>query len=99
MAFAIGLLIVGVVGASLVALGCDENLHSGTARTDVCTTVGQVGGFGWWALASAPALLFFAGALVSGRGHRLAVWGVAILAALIAVDVAFLAVVTSNLLT
>jgi hypothetical protein len=98
VALAVGLSIVGVVGASLVGLGCDENLHPGTARSDVCTTVGQVGGFGWWALACAPALLFFAGAFFSGRGDRLAVWSAAILAALIAVDATLLAVVTSNLL-
>jgi hypothetical protein len=98
ISFAIGLLIVGVVGASLVGLGCDENLRPGTARTDVCTTVGEVGGFGWWSLGCAPALLFFAVGLVRGRSDRLAILAIAIVTALVAVDAILIAVVTSNLL-
>jgi hypothetical protein len=98
VAFTLCLLVAGLLGAVLVALGCDENLHPDTARSDVCTTVGEVGSFGWWALACAPALLFFVGALVSGRGKRLGVWTIGILVALVALDATLLAVVTSNLL-
>jgi hypothetical protein len=98
VAFGLVLLVVGVVGAVLVGLGCDENLHPGTARSDVCTRVGEPGGFGWWSLAFMPAFLFSAAALVGGRADRLRLLAGAIFAAVVAVDAFLIAIVTSNLL-
>jgi hypothetical protein len=98
IALAFGLLIAGIVGAVLVGFGCDENLHPETARADVCTTVGEAGGFGWWSLACAPAVLFSTAALVRGAGDRLAVLAGAIFTAVVAVDAVLIAIVTSNLL-
>jgi hypothetical protein len=98
ISFALVLLIAGVFGAVLVGLGCDENLRVGTARSDVCTTVGEVGSAGWWSLAFAPTLLFFGVALLSERGERVVVLAGAIFVALVLLDAILIAVVTSNLL-
>jgi hypothetical protein len=97
IALSVGLLIAGIAGAVLVGLGCDENLHPGTTRADVCTAVGEVGSLGWWSLACAPALLFSAAALVRG-GNRLAVLAGAIFTAVLALDAVLIAIVTSNFL-
>jgi hypothetical protein len=96
-ALSVLLVIAGLAGAVLLGFGCDENLRAGTARGDVCTTVGEVGSVGWWSLVFAPALLFFAIALHSGR-RSVAVLAGALFAALVVVDTVLLAIATSNLL-
>jgi hypothetical protein len=99
VAFDLGLLMAGVVGAGLVGLGCDENVREAvSARSDVCTAVGEFGGFRWWLLACAPALFFSAGALVRWGRDRLAWLAAAIFIALVAVDAVLIAIVTSNVL-
>jgi hypothetical protein len=98
LAFALGLLVVGLVGAVFVGVGCDENLHPGTARSDVCTTVGDPGGLGWWSLACTPAILFSAAALVGGGRPRVGVLAGAIFTTVVALDAVLIAIVTSNLL-
>jgi hypothetical protein len=59
---------------------------------------GKVGSAGWWSLAFAPALLFLAVALLSGRRDRVAVLAAAILVALVVIDALLISIVTSNLL-
>jgi hypothetical protein len=94
-----GLLMAGVVGASLVGLGCDENVQvSESARREVCMAIGEFGGPGWWLLAFAPALLLSAGAGTTWGRDRLARLGATIFVALVAVDAVLIAIVTSNLL-
>ncbi len=96
--FDFGLLIAGVAGASLIALGCDENVPKETARSDVCTVVGEFGGPRWWLLASAPALVFLAGGLTKWGRARLAGFAGAIFLAAVALTSVLVAIVTSNLL-
>jgi hypothetical protein len=99
LAFFVGLLIAGVVGASLVGLGCDENVRvAENARADVCTALGEPGSPRWWILAVAPAFLFSAGAVTRWGCDRLAGLAATIFVALVAVDAVLLAIATSNLL-
>jgi hypothetical protein len=98
-AFGFGLLMAGVVGAGVVGLGCDENVReAASARRNVCTAVGELGGPGWWLLACAPALFFFTGALLTSGRDRLAGLAAALFVTLVAVDAVLVAIVTSNLL-
>jgi hypothetical protein len=98
VAFDIALLLAGVVGAGLVGLGCDENVQTAeSTRRDVCTGLGELGGFRWWSLACWPAFLFSAAALATRRRDRLPGLAAAIFVALVAVDAVLIAIVTSNL--
>jgi Zn-dependent protease with chaperone function len=96
--FGLGLLAAGTVGAALVGLGCDENLHAETARADACTAIGELGGPRWWLLACAPAVVFLVGALTSRRRDRVAGLAGVIFAGLVALDALLIAIVTSNFL-
>jgi hypothetical protein len=99
LAFFVGLLLAGVFGATLVGLGCDENVRTaGSARRDVCTGIGEFGGPRWWLLAFAPALLFSTGAITRWGRDRLGALAATVLVALIAVDAVLIAIATSNLL-
>jgi hypothetical protein len=87
------------VGAGFVGLSCDENVRdAASARSDVCTAVGELGGPGWWLLACAHALLFLAGVFVRSGRNRLAALAAVIFVALVAVDAVLVAIVASNLL-
>jgi hypothetical protein len=93
----LALFILGFCGAVTVGLGCSENVDPGTSRGDVCSTVGEPPDASWWSLASAPALVFGAVALIGGRRGPLAyLWGAACVA-LVAVDAVLIAIVTDNL--
>jgi hypothetical protein len=98
IALALGLLIAGIVGAGLVALGCAENVDRATARGDVCGAIGDFGGLRWWLLACGPAVVFLAGTLTTRGRDRRARLALATFVALIGLDALLLAVVTSNLL-
>jgi hypothetical protein len=99
LAFFVALLLAGVVGATLVGLGCDENVPSaGSARREVCTAMGEFGGPRWWLLAFAPAVFFSAGAMTRWGRDRLGALTATVFVALIAVDAVLIAIATSNLL-
>jgi 2-hydroxychromene-2-carboxylate isomerase len=99
LAFFVGLLLAGLVGASLVGLGCDENVRAAeTARTDACTAVGEFGGPRWWLLAFAPAVLFFVSAITRWGRDRVGALAATVFVALVAVDAVLIAIATSNLL-
>ncbi len=87
---------LGAFGAFISAFGC-ENVQSATTRADVCELVGGEGDPRWWLFVSAPAFLFGAVALGSGRRGRLDQVWLAVCAALIVVDAILIAIVTDNL--
>jgi hypothetical protein len=60
LGWALALLVLGWIGATVGALRCDENLLPGTTRAGVCTALGlsHLGRGSWFLTASAPALLF-----------------------------------------
>jgi hypothetical protein len=90
-------LVIGWIGATAGALGCDENLRPGTTRAGVCTALGlsHLGRGPWLLAASAPALLFVA--LVIALGYvraRLNLAAGVFLGILITFDAVVLVVVT-----
>ncbi|MDQ3995192.1 MAG: hypothetical protein M3265_10405 [Actinomycetota bacterium] len=91
------LLLSGLIGGVLVALGCSENVDAGTARGSVCSALGEPGGAGWWLLALAPAAVLLASATTRWGRIRLVQIGVAVFLGAAAVYGFLLAVVTSNL--
>jgi len=62
---ALGLVVVGVVGAVYLAVGCSENVRPGTARDDVCSSVGELGATRSWLLMLGPGALFIGLTLTS----------------------------------
>jgi hypothetical protein len=92
------LLVAGWLGGTAGALGCSENLSSGTTRKSVCTAVGltDFGGGSWLLFASAPALILVLALLVLQQARsRPSLVGGVLLGVLIVLDGIMLSVVTS----
>ena len=62
VALAVGLLLVGLVFASMLWVGCSENLHPGTDRTRACEA--WSGGLGSLLLLALPPLLVLVGGFI-----------------------------------